>query len=218
MQAFLQPEVRDWWVQRIMGPIEHVFIKRKISPNAITITGLFFCFFCALLFATGHLLSAGWIILFTGSLDFLDGRVARATNQVTEQGSFLDSVADRYQDFMLFGGLCIFYRESWVFYFLLLALGGTLLVSYVRAKADTMGVDLREIGAMQRPERMFSLGFGSIVSSALQVSLMPFWGKGNPPPQHVLILVIIGLAISTNWTAIRRIRYTMQILKTKERV
>ena len=213
----LQPEIKSWWVHRIMGPIEKFCIKIKLSPNTITLFASALCFIGFYLYATGHFLRGGWLVLLVGSLDVLDGRIARATNQVTMQGAFLDSVMDRYQDFLFFAGLAIFYRTSWLLFLVLVALGGTLFVPYVRAKADSVGVDLSNIGFMQRPERFFLLGFGSILSSVFQIALMPFYGKGNPPPQHILILVIMILAVSTNWTAIKRIQYTMHILLEKER-
>jgi len=212
----LQSDIREWWVMKIIGWIEQTCIRLKITPNLITLTALAFALLCAYLFATGHILSAGWLVMLTGSLDILDGRVARATNRVTEEGGFLDSVADRYQDSFLFAGLLFFYRNEWIFAVVLLALIGSTLVSYVRAKAGNVGVDLAEVGSMQRPERMFLIGFGSVISSVLQISLMPFWGKGTPPPQHVLIFILLFLAVSTNWTAIRRIQYTMQKLSDRE--
>lgn len=214
----LHSEIKAWWIDRVMGPAERLCIERGILPNHITLLATGLCLLGFFLFATGHILNAGWLVLLVGSLDVLDGRVARASNRVTRQGAFLDSVMDRYQDFLLFAGLAVFYRESWLLYLALVGLGGTMFVPYVRAKADSIGVDLRNIGLMQRPERFFMLGFGSIVSSIFQISLMPMpmYGHGNPPPQHLLILVIIVLAISTNWTAFRRIQYAMGHLEEKE--
>ncbi|MFH1016864.1 MAG: CDP-alcohol phosphatidyltransferase family protein [Pseudomonadota bacterium] len=211
----LQTELREWWVMRVMKWVEDFSIRVGLTPNAITVLATAFSCVCGVLYATGHILSAGWVVLFAGSLDFLDGRVARRTNQVTTQGAFFDSVADRYQDFIILFGLCVFYRNSVMLYIVLAALGGSVLVSYVRARAENLGVDLSSIGSMQRPERIFLIGFGSMISSALQVSLMPFWGQGNRPPQHLLILVLAFLAASTNWTAVRRIRHTMRVLAEK---
>ncbi len=215
--ALLQADVREWWTTRVMGPIERICVRYKISPNQITYAAMALCFVCFGLYATGHILTAGWLVLVVGSLDALDGRVARVTNQVTDQGAFLDSVLDRYQDFLIFAGLAVLYKESWVFYVVLTGLAGTMFVPYVRAKADGLGIDLAKVGGMQRPERVFLVGFGSMVSSVFQVSLMPFYGKGNPPPQHVLILILILLAVSSHWTALQRIRYSMGKLSRKEK-
>jgi CDP-diacylglycerol---glycerol-3-phosphate 3-phosphatidyltransferase len=211
--VLLQSEIRSWWVLKIMQPVENFCVRQELTPNMITMFALGFSFLCGVLFASGHFLSAGWLVMFAGSLDFLDGRVARATNQVTVQGAFFDSVSDRYQDFFMFAGLCVYYAHHTVMLaIVLLALGGSMLVSYVRSKAESVDVDLSHVGSMQRPERIFLIGFGSVISSVFQVSLMPFYGKGNRPPQHILILVLVFLAISSNWTAIRRISHTMKIL------
>src|SRR5262245_31536366 len=112
--VLLQPGIREWWVTRIMQGVENFCIRKRITPNQITFAALFFATICAYLFATGHFLLAGWTVMFAGSLDFLDGRVARATNRVTKEGEFLDSVADRYQDFLLFSGLAYFFRNTWI--------------------------------------------------------------------------------------------------------
>jgi CDP-diacylglycerol---glycerol-3-phosphate 3-phosphatidyltransferase len=214
----LHSEIKGWWINYVMGPAERFCLQKRISPNWITLSATGLCLIVFGLYARGHLLTAGWMVLLIGSLDVLDGRVARASGRVTLQGGFLDSVMDRYQDFLLFAGLVIFYRESWVLYPILLAMGGATFVPYVRAKADSMQIDLSRVGTMQRPERFFMLGFGSIVSSIFQISLMPMpmYGIGNPPPQHLLILVIVFLAVSTNWTALRRISHAMGCLAEKE--
>lgn len=213
--VLLRTEIKEWWVLKVTEPLERFCVRNRIHPNSITMSATFVCGVCCLLFATGHVLTAGWCILLAGSLDFLDGRVARATEQVTQQGAFLDSVMDRYQDFLLFVGLAVFYRHSWLLYAVLAALGGAFFTSYAASKAENLNVSLSNIGSMQRPERMFLLGFGSMLSSVLQVSLMPFWGKGTPPPQHLLILVILIMAVSTNLTAARRIQYTLSKLEGK---
>ena len=89
---------------------------------------------------------------------------------------------------------------------------GSGLVPYARAKALEFNVDLSGIGSMQRPERFFLISAGSVLSSIIQISLMPFYGLGNKPPQFLLILVIVVLAISTNWSAYQRIRYAFDHL------
>src|ERR1043166_9488992 len=86
----LQSDIREWWVTKVMRGVENFCIRNGISPNMITMAALFFAGVCAYLFATGHFLLAGWTVMFAGSLDFLDGRVARATQRVTEEGGFLD--------------------------------------------------------------------------------------------------------------------------------
>lgn len=205
----LHAEIKEWWIQYVMGPAERFCVRKRITPNNITLAATALCIVVFALFALGHFLMGGWLVLLVGSLDILDGRVARASNRVSNQGAFLDSVMDRYQDFLLYAGLAVFYRESPVLYLVLVAMGGSMFVPYVRAKAATLSIDLSRVGTMQRPERFFMLGFGSIVSSIFQVSLMPMYGMGDLPPQHILILVLLALAVLTNWTAFRRIQYAL---------
>lgn len=208
----LAPEIKNWWVLTIMGPLERVCLRLGVSPDAITYFGTALCVLCGYLFAANHILSAGWLVLFIGSLDILDGRVARAMNVSGPKGAFLDSVMDRYQDFFMMTGVTIYFKNSWMFFITLFALLGSSLVPYTRAKAESLGIAIADVGAIQRPERFFLLGFGSILSSMFQISLMPFYGYYNPPPQHVLMGVMVVLAVSTNWTALQRIRYTLRAI------
>lgn len=205
----LAPALKNWWVHGVMGPIERACLALGVSPNAITYAGTVLCVFCGYLFANDHILSAGWLVLFIGSLDILDGRIARTLGISGPRGAFLDSVMDRYQDFFMLTGVMLFFKDSWVFFVCILAILGSALVPYTRAKAESLGIAVSEVGAIQRPERFFLLGLGSIVSSIFQISLMPFYGYGKAPPQHILILVMVVLATSTNWTAFQRIRYTL---------
>ena len=199
-----------------MGPLENVLIRSGVHPNSITLCALLLCFPCLYLYANGNLLSAGWLTLFIGSLDILDGRVARNTNRVTKQGEFLDSVMDRYQDFLLLSGVCYHYKNQWVFILGIGAIGGSFFVSYVRSKASNIGVDVAKVGVMQRPERFFMLGFGALVSSVLQISMIPFYyEQGEVPPQWIFIIVLGILAIATNASAFARIRYVWTSLKEK---
>lgn len=212
----LHAEIRQWWVQKVMGPLEGFLIRRNVHPNSITLCAFLLCFPCLYLYAHGNLLSAGWLTLFIGSLDILDGRVARNTNRVTKQGEFLDSVMDRYQDFLLLSGVCYYYRNEWIFVLGIAAVGGSFFVSYVRSKASTVGVDVAKVGVMQRPERFFLLGFGALVSSVLQISMLPFYyERGEAPPQWIFIVVLAILAMTTNASAFARIRYVWNSLKEK---
>ena len=212
----LHAEIRQWWVETIMHPLETVLKRSGIHPNSITLCALVLCFPCLLLYAHGNLLSAGWLTLLIGSLDILDGRVARGTGRVTKQGEFLDSVMDRYQDFLLLSGVCYYYRNEWVLILGLGVIGGSFFVSYVRSKASNIGVDVARVGVMQRPERFFMLGFGALVSSVLQISMIPFYyDDGKIPPQWIFIVVLAILAMTTNVSAFARIRYVWNSLKER---
>lgn len=212
----LHAEIRQWWIQRVMGPLEGILIRTGVHPNSITLCAFLLCFPCLYLYAHGNIMSAGWLTLFIGSLDILDGRVARNTNRVTKRGEFLDSVMDRYQDFLLLSGVCYYYRNQWILILGIAAVGGSFFVSYVRAKASTVGVEVGKIGVMQRPERFFLLGFGALVSSVLQISMIPFYYERNEVPPHWIFIVVLAiLAMTTNASAFARIRYVWNSLKEK---
>src|SRR3569833_1670259 len=121
----------------------------RISPNALTFIGLLInvvaaCFFG---FASADndqpamFRYAGFVIIGAGIFDMVDGRVARATNQVTQFGGFFDSVIDRYSDVALFFGLVVYYARANRFFFVVLAafvMVSSVLVSYTRARAENM--------------------------------------------------------------------------------
>ena len=145
-------EIRGWWVTKIMKPIEDFCLQLNVHPNTITAIGFIFNVFVALLYASGHFLIGGWLLLFASSFDFLDGRIARITGRVSVTGGYLDSILDRYIDIILFAGIATHYRDSFVFYFCLGAIMGTFMVSYSKAKAESIGIKC-DVGLMQRPER-----------------------------------------------------------------
>jgi len=112
---------------------------------------------------------AGWLSLFAGSLDMLDGALARATNQASRFGALLDSTLDRYSELVLLGGLVLWSASRNALDELLLAfaaLGGSLMVSYVKARAEGLGFSC-EVGILTRPERVIILGLGLLTGLVL---------------------------------------------------
>ena len=87
--VLLRSELQSWWIDRVMKPMENFCVKQKISPNFITLVGLGVSVICFVLYARGKFLTAGWLVLLNGSIDILDGRVARATNRVSRKGEYL---------------------------------------------------------------------------------------------------------------------------------
>jgi len=143
----------------------------RINPNALTLIGLGVNTVAAFLFgyATADnqrrmFLYAGLVIIGSGFFDLVDGRVARASNQVTRFGAFFDSVVDRYSDVSLFFGLLVYYaRGNRFFYVVLTALvmTGAVMVSYARARAESLIGSCR-VGFMERPERLVLLIIGAL--------------------------------------------------------
>jgi CDP-diacylglycerol--glycerol-3-phosphate 3-phosphatidyltransferase len=182
----------------------------KISPNVLTFIGLVINIIAAILlgYANAHnyqrmFLYAGLVIIGAGIFDMVDGRVARATNQVTSFGGFFDSVIDRYSDVALFFGLLVYYaRANHFFYLVLVAvvMVSSVMVSYTRARAESL-IGSCKVGFMERPERIVLVIIGALFAR---------WGAMAP--------VLWVLAVLSTITIIHRIAYTYrqtQILDAK---
>jgi phosphatidylglycerophosphate synthase len=212
--TLLALSLREWWVYTINGKLINLFIRKKINPNYLTAFGFLMNLIAGFLFHQGYFLLAGAFIIFGGNFDFIDGIVARNTNQCTEKGAYFDSVIDRYADSILLIGLASFYRNSWIFYAVLFSLMGTFMVSYTKSRGEALQIKC-DIGAMQRPERIFYLGLGSMLSSVLTISLMPFSNNPKNIPQYLLIFVIFVICVLSNLTAFQRIKHIMKELESR---
>ena len=133
------------------------------SPTAWTLIGVFFAFAASLCYAYNLQAAGGLMILFSGLFDVIDGAVARATGKTSAQGAFLDSTLDRVAEVLIFLGILAgnYFSPAVV----LLALSFSLLVSYTRAKADSLGVNLAGIGIGERSERLVVLIVTSLLSA-----------------------------------------------------
>ncbi len=179
----------------------------RISPNVLTFIGLVINVVAALFFGFASadnnqprlFLYAGLVIIGAGIFDMVDGRVARATNQVTIFGAFFDSVIDRYSDVALFFGLLVYYaRANRFFYVVLVAfvMVTSVMVSYTRARAESL-IPLCKVGFMERPERIVLVIIGAL------------WNKMAP--------VLWVLAVLSLITVVHRIRYTYEQTTLKDR-
>jgi CDP-diacylglycerol--glycerol-3-phosphate 3-phosphatidyltransferase len=174
----------------------------RISPNVLTFLGLVINTVAAVLFGYANaqnyarmFLYAGLVIIGAGVFDMVDGRVARATGQVTTFGAFFDSVIDRYSDVALFFGLLVFYaRGNHFFYLVLVAfvMVSSVMVSYTRARAESL-IGSCKVGFMERPERVVLVIIGALFAR---------WGAMAP--------VLWVLAVLSTITIIHRIVYTYQ--------
>jgi phosphatidylglycerophosphate synthase len=188
----------------VLGPYERVLVRWRVTPNALTFSSFVTACASGLFFAIGNFGAGGWLYLLTGILDILDGRIARATGKVTKGGAFYDSVMDRYAELVVFGGLAIFYRGTWALFVVLIALIGSIMVSYTRARGEALGVEVN-IGTMQRPERLFYLGLISSMSPIIET----LFGHGALPPFVPVVVALALLGASANVTAVRRISHTL---------
>jgi len=174
----------------------------RISPNALTFIGLVINIVAAVLFGYANsenysrlFLYAGLVIIGAGVFDMVDGRVARATGQVTTFGAFFDSVIDRYSDVALFFGLLVHYaRVNRFFYLVLVAfvMVSSVMVSYTRARAESL-IGSCKVGFMERPERIVLVMIGALFAR---------WGAMAP--------VLWVLAVLSTVTVIHRIIHTYQ--------
>ncbi len=150
----------------------------KISPNVLTFLGLVINIVAAVLFGFANaenqqrmFLYAGLVIIGAGIFDMVDGRVARATGQVTQFGAFFDSVIDRYSDVALFFGLLVFYARGNRFFYLVLTalvMVTSVMVSYTRARAESL-IGTCKVGFMERPERIVLIIIGALFNKMAPV-------------------------------------------------
>jgi CDP-diacylglycerol--glycerol-3-phosphate 3-phosphatidyltransferase len=185
-------------VAAIMKPLAGL----GISPNLLTALGLILSMVTALVLAQGAIFLGGWLVLFAGIFDMLDGAMARVRNAATPFGAFLDSTLDRFSESIVLLGL-LFYaltrpdmhdllwpwpsEQAWVITLIFLALMGSLMVSYTKARAEGLGVECKG-GLLARPERVIILAVGLVFNFDLGL--------------YVWALAI--LAVLTNVTAVER--------------
>ncbi len=135
--------------------IGKIFASTGISPNVWTAVGLIFAFISSLVYGISlefSLILGGILLLISGFFDIVDGQVARYTNKISKSGGFLDSIFDKIAEVAIFFGILLGgYTEP---YLVILAISLSLLVSYTRAKADTLGIKLQGIGIGERAERL----------------------------------------------------------------
>ncbi len=183
----------------VLHRIVHGLALTKINPNYLTFVGLVINVGAAVLFgyAAGENQArlfrwAAAVIVAAGIFDMVDGRVARATGQVTEFGGFFDSVIDRYSDVVLYFGLLVYYARANRFFYVVLTaivMVTSVMVSYTRARAESL-IEKCKVGFMERPERIVLVIIGALFNRMAPV----LW-----------VIAVIG-----NISVVHRIIYTYQ--------
>ncbi len=156
-------------VDRSTGPVGHKLQRMGVTADMLTATGLISATATAVSVATGHLHLAIVLLILTGLHDLLDGPVAKASGTSSVRGAFFDSVTDRVSDALILGGVAWYLVSTHPGHLVLLpfaVLGATSLVSYQRAKAESLGISAKG-GLMERAERMILLGIGFLAPSFL---------------------------------------------------
>jgi phosphatidylglycerophosphate synthase len=221
---------------KLLNPVVRVFILLGISPNVVTTIGLALNIFVAVLFIIGgeqgertDLSYIGWagvMILFAGMFDMVDGQVARLGKKSTRFGALYDSVLDRYSEMIMFFGIC-YYLVSHHYFFssmvAFIALIGSIMVSYTRARAEGLGIPCKE-GLMQRPERVIAIGVSALACGIVghytggnQKWNLKFFGFENFESISVFTLPLLIIAVLANYTAVQRLSACYNYLKEKDK-
>jgi phosphatidylglycerophosphate synthase/putative flippase GtrA len=193
----------------LMRPFWKTVVAAEIPPNAITTLSAGLAFSAGIAVAAGRFALGGWLYVTAGALDFLDGRVARVAGRTSLSGAALDSIVDRYCESAVLVGLAWYYRQSWVLFACLLALTGSLLVPYVRARGEALGATMKDVGFMQRPERIVVLGATVALSPILEALLVPY---DLHPPHRIAIVGIALVAVTSHVTTIQRALHLLRSL------
>ncbi len=160
-------EVRKAVAHRLSHPVVRLLARTGVTPNALTWFGLLISFAAAVLVAFKQPFAAGFVVLFAGLFDMLDGALARFTDRITRFGAILDSTLDRLGEVAVLLGILIFFVRDLSTPGILVVgftLPGALLVSYLRARAEAAGL-IGEVGFFTRTERVIILALGLLLSS-----------------------------------------------------
>jgi CDP-diacylglycerol--glycerol-3-phosphate 3-phosphatidyltransferase len=176
----------------LIGPLERLLIGR-VSPNAITLASMVLCGITGAAVALGHLPGAVWLYVVAGVLDVLDGRIARQSNQQTPSGALLDSVSDRWGELFVFAGYLWFLQSSPWLVAVMSAIGGSMMVSYTRARAESLGVALSG-GVMQRAERIALVACGSLIAAWCGAGVADAEAPAVVAPILGITMLICGVA------------------------
>jgi CDP-diacylglycerol--glycerol-3-phosphate 3-phosphatidyltransferase len=182
---------------RLIEPVAEWLVRHDVQPNTITTIGTLCSVIGGIIYGTGHIRTGGWFLGLPALFDVLDGMVARRPNRSSLFGAFYDSTLDRVADGFVLGGLAVFFstRPGWqgtvMVAVCVLALIGTFVTSYTRARAEALGIDAK-VGLLQRPERV-------VLLSAPQA----FFGLALDG--LVLIGIIVLLTITAWVTALQRV-------------
>ncbi len=145
---------RSWLTKHIVSPIGKVLVRLRISASMITVLGLVVTIIGAVILATGHTVTAALVIGLGGGIDGVDGTVARLTGTASRRGAFLDTMSDRVGEVAMFAGVAWLVADDPLLVLLsVISLGNSMLVPYVRSKAEAEGLDGKG-GIMGRAERI----------------------------------------------------------------
>ncbi|MDZ7859448.1 MAG: CDP-alcohol phosphatidyltransferase family protein [Candidatus Krumholzibacteriota bacterium] len=197
----VKTEIKNFF-RRLLTPLVSLISLMGISPLTITSAGILISLVGAFLVAGGKLFAGGVALAISGLCDIIDGSLARKGEKVTVFGAFFDSTGDRVAELAYFGALVLYYAgkvpvSSFYIILVLIAMSGSLLTSYARARAEGLGVRC-EIGFLERPERIILLIVGLIFGGV------------------TLVTVIAVLAFLTVFTFIQRVVHVGKLTMGKD--
>lgn len=179
-------------------PLVRALTRRRVHPNILSSSGFLITCAAGYAFHGHHVRTAGALILLGGAFDLFDGSVARRTGLASPFGAFYDSTLDRLSEIIVYLGLLSLYNDYrlvlgdvGMIYAVMLAMAGSLMISYTRARAEALGIACT-VGLMQRAERVVLIGAAALL----------FGERGQG---IVLKVVIVTLAILTNLTVLQRV-------------
>lgn len=189
--------------RRILDPVVNFLASMHISPMLVSAFGVVLSLWGAVVVARGSLLGGGIFLLLAGLCDVLDGDLARKLDRASNFGAFIDSLLDRVSEFAYFGGILLFVIRSpndipeYEPVVILVALMGSVLTSYARARAEGLGIECK-VGVMERPERIGLLALGLIAG------------------YKFLMAVMMLLAVTTVVTVVQRIRHVERASRARD--
>jgi CDP-diacylglycerol--glycerol-3-phosphate 3-phosphatidyltransferase len=193
-------EIRENTSHYLTQPVVRLLTRTAITPNALTWLGFLISLGAAALIVTGHLFAAGFTVLVAGLFDMLDGALARHISRTTRFGAILDSTLDRITEAILLLSILVLYaREPSTIGVILvgIALPGSLLVSYIRARAEAAGVECK-VGLFTRAERVVILALGLLLSQT----------------GYALFIALGIIALFSFFTAGQRLLYVWRQVRT----
>ncbi len=225
-KSFIGIFLIEFWYW-ITSPVLFICKKLKITPNQVTIFSLFLSLFTGAVYSAGFIALGGWLLVFSASLDLIDGRLARETGTATKAGAFLDSCLDRYSDAFILIGISIFYLTRHIskdmthitisaidllvpiiVMFLIL---GTASMSYIKARGEAVGAGTKK-GLMQRPERVMILSIYSVFDPFIRIILQRY----SINEDYAIIGLLALMTVLVNSSALSRLRDIFKTLQNAD--
>jgi CDP-diacylglycerol---glycerol-3-phosphate 3-phosphatidyltransferase len=192
MNFFESEPIPEQWktaYAKAIHPLIRLLNRLEVNPNTFTTLGLLISIPAACFMAVGHFRLGAVLTLLSGMCDTIDGKLARDSGKVTKFGALFDSTLDRYAEVVIFFGMAYYFIGNDMVktsIAVAVALGGSLMVSYIRARAESLGFECK-VGILQRPERLLLICIGGLIHPV------------------ALIVAVSIIAVFSNLTAFLRI-------------